>query len=259
MLREIRRQLPDEALIYLADQARLPYGPRAAQEIRRFAVEITHFLLALGCKVVVVACNTASAAALDHLRAVFPDTPFVGMEPAVKPAASNSRSRVVGVLATQATLNGERFANVVARFAGDARVLPQTCDGLVELVEAGEAGSLRARELLESCLAPLIAQGMDALVLGCTHYPFLIPVMRQIVGPEVELIDPSPAVARQVARVLSRHNLKRAGAATAPGTHFYTTGDPDEMRARLREMISVEADVRAAQLEGRRARLPGRD
>jgi len=204
VLREIHAQLPAADLLYFADQAHVPYGPRPAAEIRRFAQAITRFLLEQGAQVIVVACNTASAAALQSLRAAFPTVPFVGMEPAVKPAAERTRTRAVGVIATPATFQGELFASVVDRFAGGVTVLPQVCPGLVEHVEAGELATPATLALLREYLAPLVAQGIDSLVLGCTHYTFLLPAIAQVAGPGVEVVDPAPAVARQARRVAER-------------------------------------------------------
>src|SRR3990172_7822302 len=173
ILKEVRRQLPRKSILYFADQGRLPYGPRPVSEIRQFSEQVTRFLLARGAKVIVVACNTASAAALAHLRQTFPDVPFVGMEPAVKPAAENSKTRVVGVIATQATCQSEVFAGVVDRFAKGVTVLTQACPGLVSQVEAGEFDTPRTRELLHTYLDTMIERGIDSLVLACTHFSFL--------------------------------------------------------------------------------------
>jgi glutamate racemase len=225
VLREIRRELPHESLLYLADQAHIPYGPRPVAELRGLTVAITHFLLDRGAKAVVVACNTASAAALDHLRAAFPSVPFVGMEPAVKPAAQTTRSRVVGVIATPTTLRTERFSRLVMRHARGATVLSQVCPGLVEQVEAGDLAGEKTQRLLRLCLDPLLTAGMDTLVLGCTHYPFLVEAIRRVVGPGVRIMDPGPAVARQVRRVLEQQDSvlrsHKPGSLTS-----YTTGDP---------------------------------
>ncbi len=203
VLREVRRQLPGESLLYFADQARLPYGPRPVEEIRRFAEQITRFLLQREAQVVVVACNTASAAALTHLRRTFPQVPFVGMEPAVKPAAQQTQNRIVGVIATQATCQSEVFASVVDRFARGVTVIPRACPGLVTQVEAGEFDSPSTLQLLHDYLDPMVEAGIDSLVLGCTHFSFLSPAIESIVGPSVRVIDPAPAVARQVGRVLN--------------------------------------------------------
>ncbi len=226
VLKEVRRRLPAETLIYVADQGRLPYGPRAPEEIRQFAEQITRFLLTYNTKAIVVACNAASAAALAYLRRTFPQTPFVGLEPAVKPAAAGTRSRVVGVIATQATCQSEVFASVIDRFAKGVRVIPRACPGLVTQVEAGEFDTPATRQLLHDYLDPLLAAGIDSLVLGCTHFPFLIPAIREIVGPQVQIIDPAPAVARQVERVIgSGRPPGPSGSVTA-----FTTGQADMSR-----------------------------
>ncbi|MBL8057540.1 MAG: glutamate racemase [Anaerolineales bacterium] len=241
VLRHLRAQLPAADLLYLADSAHVPYGPRPLAEVRAFSEAITRFLLAQGAQAVVVACNTASAAALKHLRTAFPDVPFVGMEPAVKPAAEQTRTGVVGVLATPATFQGELFNSVVERFAQGVRVLPQVCPGLVEQIEAGELEAPRTEALLRGWVEPLLAQDIDALVLGCTHYPFVIPLLEKIAGPGVRVVDPAPAVARQAARVLNGAGGGRPGRVT-----YYTTGDPEAFRQAVARLGVAPAPVRAA-------------
>ena len=218
--REIARLLPSHDTIYLADQENIPYGSRPASEIRRLAHGITHFLVERGCDPVVVACNTASAAALASLRARFPHTRFVGMEPAVKPAAANSRRRVVGVLATEATFQGDLFATTLERFAADVHVVRQICPGLVERIESGDLDGPETRALLSRFLQPSLAAGADTIVLACTHYPFVRRTIEALVGAEVTVIDPAPAIARQVQRVLRESHLEGSGDAI-----FLTTGD----------------------------------
>lgn len=203
VLAAVQARLPHAPLIYVADTAHVPYGPRKLHEVRAFAFGITRFLIEQEVQAVVVACNTASAAALHELRSAFPAIPFVGMEPAVKPAAEQSHTGVVAVLATPATFQGALFASVVERFARGVEVIPQVCPGLVEQIEAGELRSARTEAMLRSWVEPLLARNIDALVLGCTHYPFVRPLLEQICGPGVRVIDPSAAVARQVERVLA--------------------------------------------------------
>lgn len=251
MLREIRRLLPNEDLLYLADQANVPYGHRTLRQVRGFAEEITRFLLARGAKVVVVACNTASGAALHQLRAAFPHVPFVGMEPAVKPAARDSRARAIGVIATQGTLEGHLYHGVLQRFAGDVRVVATACPGLVELIEGGEVEGPEVRRLVERYLTPLLTEGIDVLVLGCTHYPFARAVIEEVAGPQVRVIDPAPAVARQVRRVLEE---RRALARTdlAGQVTYFTSGEPASLRRSLLALLGQEAEVhRASWSKGR--------
>ncbi|PWB51164.1 MAG: glutamate racemase [Anaerolineales bacterium] len=211
VLQAIHQLMPDEPLLYLADQAHVPYGPRQMDEVRRFSEAITRFLIDQGARLIVVACNTASAAALKHLRTTFPEIPFVGMEPAVKPAAEHTKSGIVGVLATPATFQGELYASVVERFGQGVRLLQNTCPGLVAQIETGAFDSPDTRKILEKALRPMLAQGIDTIVLGCTHYPFVIPVIQEIVGLGVRVIDPAPAVARQVQRLLVASDLMEMG------------------------------------------------
>jgi glutamate racemase len=243
--REIAAQLPHEDTLYIADQIHIPYGPRTLAEIRSFSEAITRFLLARHCKLIVVACNTASAAALKQLRATFPDVPFVGMEPAVKPAAELTRTGVVGVMATPATFQGELFASVVERFANGVTLINQVCPGLVEQVEAGRLNTPDTVALLDRFLAPIRSGGADTIVLGCTHYPFVIEAIRQL-APGVNVIDPAPAIARQVDRVVHERGL--LASAEQLGQHrFITSGDLDRYRAILRVLVNVEAPVIHAQ------------
>jgi glutamate racemase len=243
VLRAIRQQLPNERLVYLADQAHVPYGQRSLQEVRAYSKAITRYLTEQqGVKMVVVACNTASAAALHHLRAAFPETPFVGMEPAVKPAAENTNSGVVGVLATPATFQGELYASVVERFAQGVTVLQDTCPGLVAEIEAGRVEGEETRRILQAALGPMLEKGLDTVVLGCTHYPFVIPVIQEIVGPDVRVIDPAPAIARQTARLLDEYNLGNPG--QLPGQiRYLTSGDPHAMAELLMKLLAESGEV----------------
>jgi len=243
--REIARQLPHEDTLYFADQIHIPYGPRSLEEIRSFSETITRFLLARDCKLIAVACNAASAAALKHLRVTFPDVPFVGMEPAVKPAAETTHTGVVGVLATPATFQGELFASVVERFANGVKLIKQVCPGLVEQVEAGRLDTPDTLAMLDRFLAPIRTGGADTIVLGCTHYPFVIESIRQL-APGVNVIDPAPAIARQVDRVLNERRLLVS--AEPIGQHrFITSGERDRYRQIVRLLVHIDADVTQAQ------------
>ncbi|RMG55904.1 MAG: glutamate racemase [Bacteroidetes bacterium] len=225
--REVQRLLPYESILYYGDSGRCPYGPRPAADIRTFSTEITQYLVAQGCKLIVVACNTATGAAIAHLRAHFP-LPFVGMEPAIKPAAIHTLSGVIGVLATRGTFAAAHFQRTRERHASDREVLVQEGDGLVELVESGRAESPEATALLRHYLDPMLAAGADQVVLGCTHYPFLREPIEQILGERARIIDPAPAVARQVVRVLDQAGLL-APAGQEPHYRFVTSGEKPPM------------------------------
>jgi glutamate racemase len=243
-------QLPAQPLIYLADQIHAPYGERSLDEIRELSEGITRFLLERGAQVIVIACNTASAAALKWMRARYPDVPFVGMEPAVKPAAERTKTRHVGVLATPATFQGELFASLVDRYGADVQVHTQVCPEFVPLVEAGELDSLRMRQAVREYVGPLVEAGVDELVLGCTHYPFLMPLIAEVVGPGVEIIDPAPAVARQVGRVLAARGWLADG--RTPRHQFYTTAAPERFDRALRGLLGMADEAqRAVWVEGR--------
>ena len=222
--REIVRQAPQEDTIYVADQAHVPYGGRSLKEVRQFSEAITRFLLDQGTKIIVIACNTASAAALYSLRRAFSSVPFVGMEPAVKPAVERSRSGVVAVIATKATFQGELFASLLERYAQDVEVITKICPGLVGAVEAGALDAPETERLLLECLMPLVEARVDQVVLGCTHYPFLQPAIESLIGEGVTVIDPAPAVARQTRRVLAQREVQANREHV--GRHvFFTSGD----------------------------------
>lgn len=241
--------MPFEPLLYLADQFHVPYGARAREEIHRFSEGITRFFLAQQAKIIVVACNTASAAALHHLRLAFPGVPFVGMEPAVKPAAAQTRTRKVGVLATPGTFQSQRYAGLMARFARGIEVLEDPCLGLVEQIEAGAIASVETEQLLRACLQPMLAAGVDTLVLGCTHYPFVTPLIQQIAGPAVTIIDPAPAVARQTERVLQQRGLL-SGPAPAGRVRVFTTGNAPVLQQLARQFVGFPGQVETAVWQG---------
>lgn len=243
VLRAVRQLLPNEPLHYFADQAHVPYGSRSLEEVRAFSEAITRHLLAQGAKIIVVACNTASAAALHHLRQVFPAVPFVGMEPAVKPAAETTQTGRVGVLATPATFQGALYASVVERFASGVTLHQHTCPGLVRQIEAGRLHTPATRRILQAALQPMLAQGIDTIVLGCTHYPFVIPLIQEIAGPSVRVIDPAPAVARQVGRLLQTHGLQAPASDTPPPLRFETSRNPEALRRLLPRLLGISAEV----------------
>ena len=219
ILEAFKKACPNESTVYIADSANCPYGNKPAEEIVRLAEANAQELLKRGCKMVVVACNTATAAAIDVLRARHGEVPFIGLEPAVKPAALKSRSGVVGVLATAGTFNGRLYRETKARFAKGVNVIAAVADEFVTLVEKGETSGRRAESLVRAKLEPLLAAGADHIVLGCTHFPHLKPLMEKIAAGRAEIVDPSEAVARQARRVLSRLGLLSSPAA-AP-THVF--------------------------------------
>ena len=242
MLRAIRQQMPEESVVYLGDQGHIPYGSRPMEQIRQFSETITRFLVEEGVKIVVVACNTASAAALKYLRETFPDMQFVGMEPAVKPAAERTRTGKVGVLATPATFQGALYASVVERFANGVELFQDTCPGLVQQIEQGNLEGEETRRILETALRPMLERNIDTVVLGCTHYPFVIPYIQEIVGKNVRVIDPAPAVARQTDRVLAAQGLRNRSA--SPGKlKLYTSGNPDALKSLLPKLLGEAGRV----------------
>ena len=242
VLRRIREQMPEESIIYFGDQGHIPYGPRSMEQIRDFSEAITKFLLEQDAKIIVVACNTASAAALNYLREKFPDVQFVGMEPAVKPAADQTQTGKVGVLATPATFQGALYASVVERFANGVELLQNTCPGLVQQIEQGNLNGEETRNILEDALLPMLEQNIDTVVLGCTHYPFVIPLIQQIVGDNVRVIDPAPAVAKQAGRLLETRGMRNKSELNGE-VKFYTSGDPDLLNFRLPMLFGQSGEV----------------
>lgn len=224
VLAEIHRLLPNESLLYVADCGHIPYGEKTPGFIAQRCAIIADFLKRQGAKALVVACNTATVAGVADLRRDYPNWPIVGMEPAVKPAAAATRSGIVGVLATTGTLQSAKFAALLDRFATDVRVITQPCPGLVELIEAGDLHSPALRQLLQHYVEPLLAAGCDTLILGCTHYPFLKPLLEQMIPEHISLIDTGAAVARQLQRLLADRALLAEGPARE--TRFWTSADP---------------------------------
>ena len=196
------RLRPDEPTIYVADSENCPYGNKSPEKIVELSKRIVSRLIEHGCEVIVVACNTATAAAIDHLRREWPDTPFVGMEPAIKPAALGSKSGVVGVLATRGTFNGRLYRETSSKVACDVRIVECVADEFVGLVERGMVSGVEAEMAVRNRLRPLLEAGADRIVLGCTHFPHLRPLMEKVVEGRAEIVDPSDAVARRIVNVL---------------------------------------------------------
>jgi len=222
LLADVRALLPAENLLYAADSGHAPYGDKPQHVIIERSLAVTRFLLDQGAKAVVVACNTATSAAVRALRAEFTQ-PIVAMEPAIKPAVAGSRTRVIGVLATTQTVAGDNIARLKERFGTGAEVLLQACPGLVERVEACELDGPRTRELVTRYVRPLVERGADTLVLGCTHYPFLMPLIGEIAGPGVSIMNPGPAVARELKRRLEASGQKRLRPHNSAGSQHCPT------------------------------------
>ena len=243
VLRAIREQMPEESFTYVGDQGHVPYGPRSMEQIQNFSEGITNFLLEQEAKIIVVACNTASAAALKYLREKFPGVQFVGMEPAVKPAAEHTQTGKVGVLATPATFQGALYASVVERFANGVELFQNTCNGLVQQIEQGNLVGQETRKILENALLRMLEKNIDTVVLGCTHYPFVIPLIQQIVGDTVRVIDPAPAIAKQVRRLLEARGMRSTSRSNGD-IKFYTSGEPEMFRSVLQVLLGMNNEVR---------------
>ena len=241
--RSLKAALPGRATLYLADQARAPYGPRPLDEVRALTLSCLAWLIARGCRTVVIACNTATAAAADAARLRWPELSIVGIEPALKPAAQATRTGVIGMLATQATFDSPRYASLIDRYALGLRVLPRACPDWVQLVEEGPRQQPDAAALVAAEIVPLLDAGADQLVLGCTHFPLLLPWIEAAIldwqrlrGVErvIQVLDPAPAVARQAARV------ERPGAGVLTRDEFWTTGDAIRFSVRAAEALSED-------------------
>ena len=226
--KEIQKLMPHESTIYLADSKNAPYGEKSKERIVELSVKNTEFLIEKGCKLIVVACNTATTNAIDLLREKY-EVPFIGIEPAIKPAALLSKSKTVGILATKGTLSSSLFSSTSANHAHGIRILEQEGTGLVPLIEQGKIETKETEALLKKYLQPMIDEGMDHLVLGCTHYPYLIPVLKKLLPEHVQIIDSGEAVAKQTKTVLERDKLLN-NTTTKGGHQFFTNADVDILR-----------------------------
>lgn len=228
--KEINRLLPNESTIYLADSKNAPYGEKSKEEILRFSMKNTELLLQKNCKLIVVACNTATTNAIDYLRKEY-DVPFVGIEPAIKPAALQTKSKKVGVLATKGTLASSLFHNTSKLHASGITIFEKEGRGLVELIEAGKVDSKETKKLLQNYLNPMVDEGIDCLVLGCTHYPYLIALLKKILPKGIKIIDSGEAVARHTKAVLSEKNLLNINTEDAIEHQFYTNKDLEMLKS----------------------------
>lgn len=233
VLREILKVLPQERYVYFSDNAWCPYGEKSPEFIRERCRHITDLMLSKGASAMVVACNTATAAAIQTLRSEY-EIPFVGMEPAVKPAVLGTRSGVIGVLATAGTLKGSKYLNTKGRFQDAVKIVEHIGQGFVELVESGKLTGPHAEEVVGKSLEPLLAAGADTIVLGCTHYPFLLETLRKVAGPGINFIDPAPAVARRLVEVLKENGIGPAD--SRPDVELISSG-PDEALQRCYALI----------------------
>ena len=240
---EIIKLLPHESVIYYGDGKNCPYGDKSEELIRQYATSAADFLVDKGAKLIVVACNTATAAAIDFLRERYRDIPIVGMEPAVKPAALSTRSGVIGILATAASIKGKLFHDTSTRFGDSVKIISAVGDGFVEIVENDMENTPQAEQTVERVIAPLIEQGADRIVLGCTHYPFLKDAIRKVInGRDIVLIDSGRAIAKRVEFLLAQFRLQ-APADNIPSYEFYTAGE-EAYRRRIIEKSIIARDLK---------------
>jgi len=236
--KEIRKLLPNESTIYLADSKNAPYGEKTPGEIINLSVKNTEFLIERGCKIIVVACNTATTNAIDYLRQNY-DVPFIGIEPAIKPAALQSRSKTVGILATKGTLSSGLFHSTTENHAQGIKIIEQIGTGLVPLIEQGKIEAQETEELLKGYLQPMLNGRVDHLVLGCTHYPYLIPLLRKLLPGHVKIIDSGKAVARQTKAILEKDGLLSTSDNKGI-SQFYTNSDISVLKYFLKKVDRVE-------------------
>ncbi len=233
----IHSRLSNESIYYFGDTDRIPYGTKSSSTILQYCLEISEFLLERSVKTIVVACNTATAAALPQLRATWPDTPFIGMEPAVKPAVKATLTGKVGVLATQTTFESQRYQRLLERFAKPYQCIEDPCKGLVERIEAGRWVDPETESLLRAIIQPMLSQGVDTLVLGCTHYPFVEFLIRKIVGPGIKIINPAPAIAKRLELILHERNWRNPDPHSAQ--HKYWVSGQKEALERALKGLSM--------------------
>ncbi|XLS29911.1 glutamate racemase [Flavobacteriaceae bacterium M23B6Z8] len=238
--KEVHRLLPDESTVYLADSKNAPYGERTRSQIIALSIRNTELLLKHNCKLIVVACNTATTNAIEHLRKSY-DLPFIGIEPAIKPAALHSKSGVIGILATKGTLSSSLFHQTMRLHTSGIKTVEQVGDGLVPLIEAGKIYTGEMKELLQGYLRPMLEANIDKLVLGCTHYPYLIPVLKELLPARIEIVDSGAAVAKQTKAILQQQNLLEQNG-KKPFHHFYTNKDKNLLSLFLKD-VSFDVQI----------------
>ncbi|WP_027137752.1 glutamate racemase [Gaetbulibacter saemankumensis] len=236
--KEIHTLLPHENTIYLADSANAPYGLKNKEAIVSLSVKNTEYLINNGCKLIVVACNTATTNAINYLRNTY-DIPFIGIEPAIKPAALQTKTNTIGILATKGTLSSELFSKTSGLFASNIKVIERVGNGIVELIESGKLHSEDMRSLLSNYLKPMLEANIDYLVLGCTHYPYLIPILLELLPTNVKIIDSGEAVARQTKSILEKNRLLNLSNANS-NNQFITNGNPKVLASLLNNHYKVE-------------------
>jgi len=234
--KEIHELLPRESTIYLADSFNAPYGQKSKQEIINLCVKNTELLLEKGCKMIVVACNTATTNAIKYLRKTY-DVPIIGIEPAIKPAALNSKTKTIGILATKGTLSSELFNNTTELYSENIKIIEQVGVGLVELIESGKIDSVEMTNLLTKYLTPMIKENIDYLVLGCSHYPFLIPKIIKILPENISIIDSGKAVAKQVQSILNKQDAFSSN--NSLKNEFYTNNNIQVIKAILNDKYPI--------------------
>lgn len=235
--KELVKSLPNESVIYYADNANCPYGPKSQDVIINLVSKVVDFLISKKCKIIIVACNTATAAAIDFLRSTY-SVPFIGMEPAVKPAAQNSKTKSIAVLATEGTFNGKLYNETSQKYAKDVELNIKIGDKLVDIVEKGLINEPETKEHLEILVKPLIEKNIDHLVLGCTHYPFLTNQLKEVLPPHVRIIDPAPAVIKQAIKILEQYDLINKQS-EKPFYNFYSSGNTKILKNILNEITSL--------------------
>jgi len=236
--KEVHKALPNEQTIYLSDSINAPYGQKSKERITELSIKNTEYLLERNCKLIIVACNTATTNAIKHLRNSY-NIPFIGIEPAIKPASLQTKTKTVGILATKGTLNSELFEKTSSKIGDNINIIEQVGEGLVELIEAGKIDSEEMYLLLEKYLKPMLDQNIDCLVLGCTHYPFLIPTIKKITNNSINIIDSGEAVARQTKRILSQENLLNTTSSQINPNIFYTNSDKRLLQTLVKDFKNV--------------------
>jgi glutamate racemase len=242
ILKYLEQELPGYNFIYYADQANIPYGSHTPDEILKFSKNITDFLIGKDCKLIVIACNTATSAAISELRKEY-NIPFVGIEPAVKPASENSKTGHIGVLATKVTAEGKKLEESIEKFASNVKVHTIVGYGLVELVEAGKADTDEAEELLSKYIEPLIEKNIDQLVLGCTHYAFLINRIKKIVGDKVSIVDPAPAVVKRVQKIIEENKIYNQQSQKSKIEFFTSLGDSKKIKLFFSDLFTPHSSI----------------